>query len=111
LERFRNDVYRLTQSWQQSRQQETAAAAEQSRALAEQVEHLRAELEQQRGRETEYMQTIAAIQQAIETARVEAAAERERGSNALAEQKAVLRPSCMNSWTALNAALMKTTSS
>src|SRR5205823_632422 len=71
VERFRSDVARLTESWHQSRQQETSAA-EQNQALAKQIEELRVELDQQRGHDAEYQQTIVALQQAAEKAQVEA---------------------------------------
>jgi chromosome segregation ATPase len=86
VERFRADVARLTESWQQSRQQE-ATTAEQNQALALQVENLRAELDQQRGRETEHLQTITALQQAAESGLTEAATEVERIKNVLAEEQ------------------------
>lgn len=70
VEGFRADMARLTQAWQESRQQE-ATAAEQNRALTEQLEQLRTAVEQQRGRETEH-------QQAAESARAEAAEEKAR---------------------------------
>lgn len=77
VEGFRADMARLTQAWQESQQQETAAAA-QNQALTEQLEQLRRELDEQRGRETEHQQTLAALQQAADAARAEAAEEKGR---------------------------------
>jgi colicin import membrane protein len=77
VEGFRADMARLTQAWQESRQQEAAAAA-QNHALTEQLEKLRTELDQHHGHETEHQQSIAALQQAAEAARAEATAEKER---------------------------------
>jgi chromosome segregation ATPase len=87
VERFRADFARLTEAWQQSRQQETAAA-EQNRALTEQIEKLNAGLAQQRNRETEQQQMIAALQQMVDTLHAESVAERECHHNALSEEKA-----------------------
>jgi chromosome segregation ATPase len=87
VERFRADFARLTEAWQQSRQQE-AAAAEQNRALTEQIENLRTELAQQRNREIEQQQMISALQQMVETLHAESVAERECHTNVLSEEKA-----------------------
>jgi chromosome segregation ATPase len=86
VERFRADFARLTAAWQQSRQQETAAA-EQNRALAAQVGGLQAEMAQLRNRETEQQQMIAALQQTVETLHAEAATEREGHNNVLSEER------------------------
>jgi chromosome segregation ATPase len=79
VEGFRADFARLTEAWQQARQQE-ATAVEQNRAFAQ-------EIEQQRSRSTGHEQTILTLQQAVDRARAETA-ERERSNNALELEKA-----------------------
>jgi chromosome segregation ATPase len=103
VERFQADLASLNQACQESRQQE-ASVAKQKEELAVQLENLRAEVEQQCRLVNEHEQTVATLQHAVEIARAEAVAERNRCNSVLADERARAEAEQQKSQEALAAA-------